>query len=174
MTAQISFIHQSLVTKLHLDILPSFSKVALALRSHSVPISGHCFVTLLLGNEECNRMCLNVTNGLCCDIVLGHDFMSQHEGVLIKFDGMRSTLTVCGVAKTTLVAPSLFSNLIPISKPVTTVSRHFSPSDKEFIAQKVDKLLADGIIQKSTSPWCAQVVIAVPENHKKRLIIDYS
>ena len=169
-----SFIHQSLVTKLHLDILPSFSKVTLASSSHSVPISGHCFVTFLLGNEEYDQVRRNVMNGLCCDVVFGQDFLSQHEGVLIKFDGMRYTLTVCGVAKSTLVTPLLFSNLLPISKPVTTVSRRFSPSEKEFIVREVDKLLADGIIEKSTSPWRAQVVIAVPENHKKRLVIDYS
>ena len=118
-------------------------------------------------------MRLSIMDGLCCDVVLGHDFLSLHDGVLIKFEGKKPTLTVCSVAKSTLVAPSLFSNLLPISKPVTTASRRFSPLDKEFIAHEVDKLLADGVIEKSSSPWRAQVVIAVPENHTKRLVIDY-
>ena len=43
-----------------------------------------------------------------------------------------------------------------------------------FIQQEVDKLLKDGIIQRSSSPWRAQVLVTANEKHKKRLVIDYS
>ena len=38
----------------------------------------------------------------------------------------------------------------------------------------MQKLLSEGIIEPSNSPWRAQVVVTVNENHKKRMVIDYS
>jgi len=35
-------------------------------------------------------------------------------------------------------------------------------------------MLCDGIIEPSTSPWRAQVVVVNNSNHRKRLCIDYS
>ena len=35
-------------------------------------------------------------------------------------------------------------------------------------------MLSEGIIERSRSPWRAQVVVASDDNHKKRLVIDYS
>ena len=46
--------------------------------------------------------------------------------------------------------------------------------DKAFISTEIDKLLDEGIIELSDSPWRAQVVVTRNENHKKRLVIDYS
>ena len=36
------------------------------------------------------------------------------------------------------------------------------------------RLLKEGIIEPSNSPWQDQVVVTRNENHKKRLVIDYS
>ena len=83
----------------------------------------------------------------------------------------RSSKHECRHASYTLVASSLFSTLLPLSKSVTAL-RHSPSSGKEFITREVDKLLADGIIEKNFSPWRSQVVIEVPENHRKRLVID--
>ena len=35
-------------------------------------------------------------------------------------------------------------------------------------------MLKEGIIEPSQSPWRAQILIVSPENHKKRLVVDYS
>ena len=58
--------------------------------------------------------------------------------------------------------------------PVATKSRRFSEEDRAFIQAETQKLLAEGIIEPSTSPWRAQVVVTVNDRHKKRMVIDYS
>ena len=35
-------------------------------------------------------------------------------------------------------------------------------------------MLKEGIIEPSQSPWRAQTLVVCPENHKKRLVVDYS
>ena len=44
----------------------------------------------------------------------------------------------------------------------------------KFIETETKKLLADGIIEPSISPWRAQVLVTTDECHKKRMVIDYS
>ena len=36
------------------------------------------------------------------------------------------------------------------------------------------RLLTDGLIEPSNSPWRAQPLIVIPEHHKKRMVTDYS
>ena len=47
--------------------------------------------------------------------------------------------------------------------------------DKTYIAEETNRLLKEGIIEPSISPWRAQVLV-VPETdtHRKRMVIDYS
>ena len=59
-------------------------------------------------------------------------------------------------------------------KPIATKSRRFSWVDKNFIASETTRLLQEGIIERSSSAWRAQVLVVEPANHKKRLVIDYS
>ena len=111
---------------------------------------------------------------LCSEIILGQDFMAKHSGIFIKFGVNLPSLNICGLAKVSITAPTLFANLLPECKPIAITFRRFSTIDKKFIADEIAKLLKKGIIEKSNSPWRAQVVISTPENHKKRLVIDYS
>jgi len=39
---------------------------------------------------------------------------------------------------------------------------------------EVSKLLNDGIIEPSYSPWRAQVLVTKDERHKRRMVVDYS
>jgi len=70
----------------------------------------------------------------------------------------------------------LFTNLSPDVKPIATKSRRFSEGDRGFIEESIEKLLADGVIRPSSSPWRAQVLVVKDETdrHKKRLCVDYS
>jgi len=68
----------------------------------------------------------------------------------------------------------LFEHLTPDCRPVASKSRNYSPSDREFIDTQTAQMLRDGIIEPSTSPWKAQVVVVNNSNHKKRLCIDCS
>ena len=53
--------------------------------------------------------------------------------------------------------------------------RRFSTEDRDFIDHEIDHLLSDGVIEPSTSPWRAQVVVVKsPNKGKKRLCVDYS
>ena len=57
---------------------------------------------------------------------------------------------------------------------IATKSRKFNEGDKRFIAAEVRKLLLDSIIEPSFSPWRAQVLVALDERHKSRMVVDYS
>ena len=59
-------------------------------------------------------------------------------------------------------------------KPVAVKRRHYSKADQAFISYQVSQLLEDNVIEASTSPWRAQVVVVKNENRKKRMYVDYS
>ena len=65
--------------------------------------------------------------------------------------------------------PSLFSYLSPNIKPTASKLRKYS-EDKAFIKEETDRLLREGIIEHSNSPWRAQVV--VPKNYRQKKVGD--
>lgn len=118
---------------------------------------------------------------LCSGVLLGQDFQKQHQRVPIEYGGPKPALNLSGTAYCSLAAaavdePSLFPHLSPNCKQIATKSRFYRKDDREFIAEKTNRLLAEGIIENSSSPWRAQVVVVKdPLNrHKKRMCIDYS
>ena len=70
--------------------------------------------------------------------------------------------------------PQLFVNLSDDCRPIATKSRKYSRDDSVFISSEVKRLLAEGIIEPSLSPWRGQVVVVKGENHRKRIVVDYS
>ena len=68
----------------------------------------------------------------------------------------------------------LFKNLTADFTAIATKSRKYSMFDRSFIESEVQRLLNEGIIEPSESPWRAQVVITTNERHKKHIVIDYS
>ena len=58
--------------------------------------------------------------------------------------------------------------------PIATPYRRFSQVDRQFIDSEIQKLLKDGIIEPSNSPWSANVVATTNERQKKPLCIDHS
>ena len=67
-----------------------------------------------------------------------------------------------------------FANLTPDCHPIATKSRRYSQEDFEFIDKEVKRLLKEGIIGPSRSPWGAQVVVAKDfETREKSLAIYY-
>ena len=69
----------------------------------------------------------------------------------------------------------LFEHLSPDCRPVAMKRRNYSTADQDFISNEIKKLLADDVIEPSTSPWRAQVMVTKNDNnHKKRMCIDYS
>ena len=116
---------------------------------------------------------------MCADVVLGQDFLSQHQEVVIKLGGPRETLFVkndciCGVSACKGNCDCLFRNLKPDWKPIATTSRKYNQEDKQCIDAEVIKLLKDGVIEPSHSPWQAQVLVSPEERHKPQMVLDYS
>ena len=80
----------------------------------------------------------------------------------------------CGVAAADIQPPRLFQFLDPKIHPIATTSRRFNLIEMQFIRKEVEKLLAQGVIEPSRSPWHAQVLVNKDERHKRRMVIDYS
>ena len=59
---------------------------------------------------------------------------------------------------------------------MATKSRRFSFDDEDFIQGEIDRLLSGVIIEPSTSPWHAQIVVVKngTQSAKKGLCVDYS
>ena len=68
----------------------------------------------------------------------------------------------------------MFNNLSNDCHPIAAPSRKYSFTDRKFIDAEIKQLLKEGIIEPSTSPWRAQLVISQPLNHKKRMCVDYA
>ena len=68
----------------------------------------------------------------------------------------------------------MFSELTKESaKPIITESRNTNPENREYIKHELARLLREGIIEPSSSPWRAQVFV-VRNKNKPRMVIDYS
>lgn len=118
---------------------------------------------------------LTIMKDLCCDVVLGREFQSRHLKVTFEYGGYLPELVVKGTGAclameaADIAEPTLFPGISPKCKPIATKSRRFSKEDSDFIAVEISKLLEDGIIEPSISPWRAQLVKDEAKIHKKRL-----
>ena len=134
----------------------------------------HCVVNLGLNGKTYPGFRLSILAGLCSDLILGLDFQQQHQSVSFLHGGPKPPLEVCGLTTLKVEPPDLFANLTADVHPIATKSRKFSYEDRKFIDSEVQRLLGEGIIEPSKSSWRAQVVVTRNENHKKRMVIDYS
>ena len=81
-------------------------------------------------------------------------------------------LAICGFGKLNIDPPEPFVNLTADCHPIASKSRRYSQDDSAFIDEEVKRLLKEGIIDPSLSPWRSQFVVTKDENHKKRLAGD--
>ena len=66
-------------------------------------------------------------------------------------------MTVNALAVAKISPPLLFGNLDGHIKTIATKSRRYSELDRNFISKETGRLLEEGIIEFSRSPWRAQV-----------------
>ena len=114
---------------------------------------------------------LTVLNELCTDIILGTDFQELHDSIVIKYGGSKPSLTSCALASLNTKPPKLFPNLPQNVQPIATKSRKYSKSDTDFIQNETQRLIAEGIVEPSNSPWRAQVLVV--NSPKRRMVVDY-
>ena len=178
----LSFINKLLATRLNLTIIPAVDVPGVAMADSSVTakIEGQVFVDIMLQNRKYENVKLYVLDNLCADVILGQDFMKQHNSVVFNFGGNKPALIVSCVGHVNALTameippPKLFEHLTPDCRPVAVRSRKQTPSNRKFIKETVKKLFEDGIIRRSTSTWRAQVLVTKEdETHKKRMVVDY-
>ena len=112
-------------------------------------------------------------DNLCKDIILGTDFQELHESIVINYGGSKPALTFSALTAMKTHPPSLFSHLTADCKPITTHSRNYSQSDRDYIKNEIQNFHKAGIIEPSNSPWRAQVLV-VKDKSKRRMVVDYS
>ena len=158
----------------NLKTFPEVKQVSMVSTSLVSPIKEYVKVDLYVQDNAYKQIKLLVIERLCTDVLIGHDIMKLHTNVTVDFGGPRSSFSVCNVACANVEPPSLFQNMTKDYRPVVTKTRRFFGDDEKFIQSEIQSLLKDGVIEESVSPWRAQMLITKNENHKKRLVIDYS
>lgn len=176
-----NFINEQTSKRLNLHVNSSSRTISMATTSLNSNIAGQCVIDLNHNGHIYPNVRLGVLKDLCCDIILGYEFQKLHKRLVIELGGPKPELNIsnsptCALASSSIEATSLFANVDPKCKPIATKSRRFNYSDREFIKTEINRLMTEGIIESSTSPWRAQVVIArnPSQPDKRRLCIDYS
>ena len=87
----LTHISENLSKLLKLDLMESSQKVTLATsNSYSKSLTFQVNLELLI--RECKSVSATVLKNLITDVILGRDFMSQHQNINIHFGGVKSTL----------------------------------------------------------------------------------
>ena len=168
-----SFIDLDLVNRLKVKVYPAAHNISLASDSYSPKVLGQCYVDVIF-KENCHKSFnFIILENLVAPVLLGGDFMGLYKYFTFSFDGSLPGISLAAL-KPMKMEPIKLINIAPNAKPITTKSRRFNIRDQQFINQEVEKLLADGIIEESNSSWRAQVHVVRDENHKTRMVIDYS
>ena len=116
--------------------------------------------TIRLQNQTYRDVKLLVPNNLLTDVIVGQDILRLHDHVRFNFGGPRPSL--CNNALKcikTNVVPRLFEHLASDCKPIITKSRNHSLANEKFIAETIKNDLKEEIIEPSSSPWRAQVLV---------------
>ena len=105
--------------------------------------------------------------------------MLQFSTISFAFGGSKKDLVIshpisCSAPSALVDTPSLFSNIDPACKPITTKSKRCEEGDRFFIQIEIEKMIKEGVIEQSTSHWSAQVLIVMNERQRKRLVVDFS
>ena len=175
-----TFIDKSVAERLNLYIIPKSKSVALADPSHKANIIGEVVVDVCLNNHIHSGIVVEVIDSLFIDMIVGKDILKKHRKVTFNFQGPKNELVIGALSEKDhfpemkIQPPPLFTNLKSNIKPIATKSRRYTKPDSLFIKAETEKLLKEGVIEHSVSPWRAQVLVTSNDNHKKRMVVDYS
>lgn len=161
-----NYISLSTVESLKISTSPAVGKVTMATTAFTTDTEGCCEVDIYVQGRSYKDVRMSVLPNLCSDVILGHEFLKLHDSIQLAFGGAEKELRVCGMT-TLKVTPSLFVNLSPDCKPTATKSRRYSVAEQRFIDSEIGRMLSEGIIETSTSPWRAQLVVVANERHGK-------
>ena len=182
--------HLAFAKDLKLKILPCKSMVTLANTDSKSKVLGTCRIKINTESKVYENVEVGIFENLCCDLLLGGDFLQLHKKVIFEFSEKGNELTISksncnALTRAKVDTPSLFANLRPECKPIATKSRQYNSGDQAFIQQTVKKWIKEGLIRPSRSPWRSQIVIVkskdgavgdliTPNEVKRRMCIDFS
>ena len=147
-----SHISKEIVKRLELPITNISTYINLAVKGCSSQTIGACKAMVELQQRKYKNFSFTVLKDLLTDVALSQDFMNQHKAVSIHFGGTGPPLQL-NVLKALKVTnpPLLFQYLTKDCRPIATKLRRHSNADCRFISTKIRRLLAEGIIEPSTS-----------------------
>ena len=178
-----SFISSSFVQKHKLSSTPYNKPVTIAMASESCvrEAIGVCVLDVFeVKTLVLNKTPLMIMDDLCCDIIVGHDIIREHEKLVIHFGGpkpaieIRESHDICALRSNKIEPFPLFANLSDDVHPIACKTRKYSKPEVRFIDSEIARLHKEGIIEPSNSPWRAQVLVTGLDKPKPRLVIDYS
>ncbi|XP_031339629.1 uncharacterized protein LOC116168104 [Photinus pyralis] len=172
--SSVSFINSKIARLMKLRQKPCTQSVNLASLNQVSVVEGICFANITMNKHNYRQIPLLIVDNLCADVIVGHDLLKEHSKIEFELGGPHEPLRICNVMQSSVPPASIFTNLSPNIRPIAVRSRRYSIQDEEFIKQEISKLLEDGVIEPSISPWRAQVLVAGGGAHRKRLVIDYS
>ena len=138
-----SYISEREARELKLEIHPSNKSIILTQKTLNTISRGYVVVNLplCLNDQSYVATRLGVHKNLCSDVILGWDFLRQHQKITFKYGGPLPEITMdysihqfCALNVAEMEEPSLFPNILPNHKPIDLKSRHFSKEeDQSFI-----------------------------------------
>ena len=138
-------------------------------------IHGICNVKLQFSHHVYEHVEFFIMLDLVSDVIIGDDLLERHNSVTFRFNGKLPNLVISSIMPTAQVEyQQLFSHMLPTCKPIAVKTRKFSAADQELIRIETKRLLQEGRIEKSSSPWRTQPLIVDHGNDKKRMCIDFS
>ena len=172
--SDVSYVHEALLTDNRRCFAASNpTNITLADSSIAKTLGVYKGSLHLNGEEYCTTF--TVVSSLVAPIIIGLDVLSTHSSVNLTFSGPRPPVTfkMCYVqtmkCKPYDIVPNVdTSKLKPLVAPKRRFVRH-----PEFIKKEVARLLEEGVIQESQSPWRAQCFV-INYDTKPRLVFDYS
>ena len=175
-----TFINKAIAQLLNLYIIPKSRTISLANPKHRATIIGEVVVDITLQGTTHKGVVIEVIDNLFIDLIIGKDLMKRYKRVTFEFDGPNEDLIIGAIPDDTIFPamsvepPPLFTHVSPNIKPIASKSRRYSQPDSTFIKEETRRLLQEGIIEPSISPWRAQVLVTKNERHKRRMVVDYS
>ena len=173
--SRLSYANQKFAIANRFQLSNENNEIGSALTENCFQSKEVCLSTIRLQNRTYCNVKLHVLKDLLTVVVVGQDILRLHDHVRFNFGGPRPSLCINALkCIKTNVVQRFFEHLASNCKPIITKSRKHSLINEKFIAITTKNNLKEEIIEPSSFPWRAQVLVVTGDNHKKRMRIDYS
>ena len=126
----ISHVSEAVAKRLNLQITDDSTCIDLALKGCCSKSISNCEATVQLQHRKYDKILFSLLKDLLTDVVLGQDFVLQHEKVSTHFGGEKPSLNLNALkALKTPKPPKLFQYLTEDCHPITAKSRRFFTTD---------------------------------------------